>query len=527
VGRGAKAAIIAADGQAVTLRPGGTIANPTYKQLASFSSGGPRNGDSASKPDVTAPGVSIVSTLVGGGTKGTTLSGTSMASPHVAGVAALVRDGNPTWAPLQVKAAIMNTASAGGSVTSGYTTRLWGAGLVQPRRAVATLGLATTGTNTASLSFGYDPVSGAYSESRPFTLWNTSDSPISYALTASSIVTLSVSSITVPAHGSATVDATAARSVASLAAMPSTSTFANGLWGGVIASANVIRATPTTSAPGVYELRIPFTAVPRPLSAVSAGARSAYSVSNGIARASVPLTNTGIHSGTADVYAWGLSDPQDLPDVARATNDIRAVGVQSIPAEALTGVADPTDRGLIFAINTWGRWSSAASNEFDIAIYGSNKHTPDFFVVGVDFGEVTAGDFNGQMASFVITPAGDLVDAWVADSPANGSTVLLPLLASEIGQTSANARFSYDVTGFSVEDSSLVDTVAGQAEFSVRKPAVSTGDFLSLEPGESTTLDVAVDKGKLSTAPAKGWMVVTLDDANGAAQADLVPIGRP
>ena len=81
VGRGSKAAIIAADGQAATLKAGGTVNNPTYKQLATFSSGGPRNGDSAAKPDVTAPGSSIVSTLVGSGSKGTTLSGTSMASP--------------------------------------------------------------------------------------------------------------------------------------------------------------------------------------------------------------------------------------------------------------------------------------------------------------------------------------------------------------------------------------------------------------------------------------------------------------
>jgi len=526
-GRGAKAAIIAADGQTVTLKPGPTLPNPAYRQAATFSSGGPRNGDSATKPDVTAPGVSIVSTLVGGGTRGTTNSGTSMASPHVAGVAALVRATNPTWTPLQVKAAIMNTASAGGTVTSGYSTRVWGAGLVQPRRAVDTVVLATTGTTTASLSYGYDPVNSAYSETKAITFWNTSDSAVSYALKGSSIVTLSDSSITVPAHGSVTVDATASLSVADLAAMPGTSVFENGLWGGVIASSNVVVATPTTSAPGVYQLRVPFTAVPRPLSSVQASARSAYSTQAGIARATVPLANTGIHAGNADVYAWGLSDPQDLPGIARATNDIRAVGVQVLPAEALTGEADPTDRGLVFAVNTWGRWSTASSNEFDIAIYGKNKTKPDYFVVGVDFGAVTAGDINGQFASFVFTAAGDLIDGWVADAPANGSTVLLPVLASEIGQTTANTRFSYAITGFSLEDDSLVDTVSGQGEFDVFNPAVSTGDFVTLDPGETATLDVAVNKGKLAAAPAKGWMIVTLDDPNGTPQADLVPIGKP
>src|SRR5258708_37634682 len=68
-----------------------TIVNPGFTSFASFSSGGPRTGDSWLKPDITAPGVSTFSTLVGSGNGATAMSGTSMASPHVAGVAALVK----------------------------------------------------------------------------------------------------------------------------------------------------------------------------------------------------------------------------------------------------------------------------------------------------------------------------------------------------------------------------------------------------------------------------------------------------
>ena len=530
-GNGSKAAIIAADGQGVTLRPGGTVNNPTYKQITSFSSGGPRNGDSAAKPDVAAPGNSIVSTLSGSGNKGTTLSGTSMASPHVAGIAALVHAANPGWTPLAVKAAIVGTASAAAGDISPYSARTAGAGAVQARKAVDTVGYATTPDGTASLSYGYDPSGAAYSEPLVITLHNTSTAAITYNLTGASIVSVSPSSVTVPANSTATVTATAALTVGQLGATLFASNSLGSLgsaWGRVNSFSGAVVATPSTSGAGIYSLRIPFMAVPRALSNIAAGTRSAYT-GGGVRTASIPLSNSGIHTGIADVYAWGLSDPQDLPATPIATNDIRAVGVQVLSMENFGLPADPNDRALIFAVNTWGKWSSASSNEFDIAIYGTNKNKPDYFVVGVDFGAVTnAGTFDGRLASFTITAGGDLVDVWVADAPANGSTVLLPTLASEIGQNATNnTRFSYGITGFSVEDSSLVDPVAGQAELDPFHPAISTGDFVPIGPGGSTSLPVWANKGLVGTQHPKGWMIVTQDDANGAAQADLVPIGTP
>jgi hypothetical protein len=451
-----------------------------------------------------------------------------MASPHVAGVAALVHAANPSWTPLAVKAAIVGTASAAASDISPYNVRTAGSGAVQARKAVDTVAYATTPDGTASLSYGYDPLSAAYSESLGITFHNTSGSAITYNLAGASIVSVPAS-VTVPAHGSATVSATASLTAAQVAALATTSVLLGGApWGGVNTFRGAVVATPTTSSAGIYSLRIPFLGVPRGTSNITAGPRSAYS-GGGIVRASIPVTNSGIHTGIADVYAWGLSDPRDLPATSVATDDIRAVGLQVLPAEALTGTADAADRGLIFAVNTWGKWSSGSSNEFDIAIYGANKHKPDYFVVGVDFGAVTnGGTFDGRMASFTFTASGTLVDLWVADAPANGSTVLLPTLASEIGQTATNnTRFSYGVAGFSIEDSSLVDPVAGQAELDPFHPAISTGDFVPIGPGGSASIPVWVNKGLLGTSPTKGWMIVTQDDANGAAQADLVPIGAP
>ena len=71
----------------------------------------------------------------------------------------------------------------------------------------------------------------------------------------------------------------------------------------------------------------------------------------------------------------------------------------------------------------------------------------------------------------------------------------------------------------------FADEVDGRASLSVFDPAVSNGDFIGLNPGDSDTLDVSVNEAGQGANPSKGWMIVTLDDVNGAAQADLVPVG--
>jgi subtilisin family serine protease len=86
-------------------------------QLAFFSSRGPRFGDYAMKPDITAPGVDIVAARATGTSLGdpvdqwsTRLSGTSMATPHVAGAAAIMAQRWPGWSPARIKAVLMGTA---------------------------------------------------------------------------------------------------------------------------------------------------------------------------------------------------------------------------------------------------------------------------------------------------------------------------------------------------------------------------------------------------------------------------------
>ncbi|WP_053202988.1 S8 family serine peptidase [Jiangella muralis] len=193
-------------------------------RLAGFSSRGPRAGDFALKPDVTAPGVGIIAARAAGAVIGTpvgddylALDGTSMATPHVAGAAALLAQQRPDWTGPDLKAALASTSSPG-----DLTVYEQGAGRVDLARATTQQVFAASGPLDAGY-FPY-PQDDAAPVTRTVTYRNAGDSPVTLTLAldladedgtapAPGMVTLDASSVTVPAGGTAdvavTVDPTA------------------------------------------------------------------------------------------------------------------------------------------------------------------------------------------------------------------------------------------------------------------------------------------------------------------------------
>jgi len=145
--RAAVKAYAASPGATATINSATIVYNAPAPFTASFSSRGPLlagNGD-VLKPDLIAPGQDILAAVAPPGNRGRSFdlySGTSMSSPHVAGLAALFKEEHPTWSPMAIKSALMTTGYDvldGGTPAPNTNPVLifrQGAGHVQPNSAL-------------------------------------------------------------------------------------------------------------------------------------------------------------------------------------------------------------------------------------------------------------------------------------------------------------------------------------------------------------------------------------------------------
>lgn len=160
-----------------------TFSHRVGETMADFSSRGPVIYTWMVKPDVSAPGVNIISTVPthdpanphGYGAK----QGTSMASPHVAGAAALILQANPHWGIAEVKSALMNTSENLSDPATGgaYPHNTQGAGSIKVVKAIKTKTLVTPGSH----SFGtFYKDKGKQVEKQQITIKNLSSERKSY-----------------------------------------------------------------------------------------------------------------------------------------------------------------------------------------------------------------------------------------------------------------------------------------------------------------------------------------------------------
>lgn len=214
-------ALATQDGQSVTIHK-----NPQYvripaedNMMADFSSEGPTPNSYRVKPDVVAPGVNVLSSVPAAACGSPPCfdfyQGTSMATPHLAGSAAVVIAAHPDWTAAQVRSAIVNTANA--QVLTDFhagqpqeaDVNVMGAGLEDLAKAVA----APVTLDPVSVSFGAVPSGSGQTQTFDVTVTNTSGSAATDSITVGSgaagvAYSVSPSSVSLAPGASATVTVT-------------------------------------------------------------------------------------------------------------------------------------------------------------------------------------------------------------------------------------------------------------------------------------------------------------------------------
>ncbi|MFN8086678.1 MAG: S8 family serine peptidase [Microbacterium sp.] len=493
------------------------IANPGFRAYASFTSSGPRSGDSAVSPDVAAPGVSISSAAVGSGNGAAVLSGTSMAAPHVAGVAALSAQAHPEWSAPQLAASVVSTADPDKVV--GESITIGGLGLVDAAQAVATTVTAAGDAfrtesgwaREAALSFGFQGVAARLRRHQD------RDGPQRRAASVTYDVDDAVGAVAEGAgvplrvvdHGRA----------GQLGEDPPD--------GGCRGEGRAELRRQGRPVRVLRDLRRyhadvggldPAVLVPRSSSTVSSATPALFTKKQKVADATKKISLWNLFgaqpSAGADVYTWGLSDEKDAAaSLADTGYDLRAAGVQSF------GSGD--DALAVFAVNMHKRWSNAASNEYDVLIDSDRDGSADWIVLSADSGAVRAGDTNGIAEVFIVDAKTGALGAsgFLTQAPTDSSTMLLPVYLADLGITGA---FDYTVQTYGVNGGT--DAASGWATYDPSAPAITNGQYVDVAQHRTASVEVKVNAAQVEVQKPFGSMVVVMDNPSGASEALLVKL---
>ncbi|MEA2576148.1 MAG: hypothetical protein QOH93_3446 [Chloroflexia bacterium] len=449
--------------------------------LSSFSSRGPRTIDNALKPDITAPGQGIFSTANGTGNQGETLSGTSMASPHMAGTMALLRQEHPDWTVEELKALAMNTANVDiwtgfNGTGTRYAPARVGAGRVNVPFAAASDVVAYNAetAGAVSVSFGFVNVLGTSTLTKTVEIANKGTEPIVYQLGYVARTTVPGVSysfpdgnvVSVPAGGTATfrvqLDAVAANMRNAID--PTVAQVQSGLTRNWLNEASGLITLSPTGRPDIsgQVLRVPLYATLRPASNMTTTENQL--VVNGDTTTSLHLTGQGVNTGasypndfTSLVSAFELaatSGPEDLNalEVTETTRhaDLQYVGITSdAPARAAI-----TDTEIFLGISTYGSWTTPAS-EMQVSIFFDTDQdgTDDYEVFNTRLTDtdvaVTALDDLNSSGPLALE---DVINYYLANLPPtaemNNSVMAMPVYAADLGLGVGDTTFNYHVVTY-------------------------------------------------------------------------------
>ncbi|HEY0641219.1 MAG TPA: S8 family serine peptidase [Pseudonocardiaceae bacterium] len=534
---------------------------------SSFTSRGTRTNV---KPDVAAPGDTIASVGVGTGFKPSVNSGTSMAAPHVAGIAALIRQSHPDWSPAEVKAAVMNTASAnvfsqenhGGPI---HAPNRVGTGRVDAKNAVDNQVLAYVEDRPGVVTAGFGVVevgTAPVSLSKIIRVVNKSTQRVSFDVAYTPITQmpgvryeLDRSSVTLNPRGIAKIRVTlkiddpgALRKVAD----PTVEKLQLDVPRQFVADASGrVDLTPTQGSS--IPLRVSVYSAPKPTADINTPAHIRV---GGSGQGVLNLSGRGIAQGSGDArYASLISvlelqaQSPRLPDCGNGvtTNcamnetakggDLRYVGAAST-APLANAQGNPENAMLAFGIATWGDWYNIGSNTqpfvdidvdgdgtFDFETFLTKPTDTDVLVAAtVDLNSGATVDLqpiNGQF--------GD-VDTNVFDT----NVAVLPVLLTALGidPTADTSRITYSVgvAGFYASSDGLVDYIPNTLSFDPLKPGLwvqGGGDAaLAYQSRPGTALVVNRDPAALAADGADSLLVLNHHNAKGD-RASVVKVNGP
>ncbi len=505
-------------GSTFTLDPANFI--PTPNQIVDFSSRGPRFVDSALKPDITAPGTSISAALIGSGTGAVDVSGTSMASPHIAGSAALLRELHPTWSVEEIKAVLMNTATDASPNGLPYPVSRMGAGIVQVDEAVDTESVVVPG----SASFGVEErdSKGKKTFTVKLEVRNLGDEKKKFELSSDflfpsddegSIKIKHPKKITVKAGDSKDFKL---RLRVNFDKLAPESVFEE--YDGFL--------TLTETTDGGDVLRVPFHIVPY--------ARAEGKVDEDELELpdddELELENDGIRDTLVDIYQFGVSDPNEdlISEAPGAPNDpddwfdIRHTGAHSLFGGVITE----------FAMTTHGSRSVANFMETRVFI-DIDGGGPDYYALAIDYGVFFAGAFpDGRIVSGICEVVTDFcfLDFFIGNDP-NTAIQTIPFFTGTVNELAeflgpfgffpptldpANPVFDYFAMTFDFETGS--SDVTDSASFNWVSPEIDTDpNFLLLERGDEVEVDVLA-------SIEGGILVLFYNNKSGRDQSQVVDV---